>query len=598
MWIVNAPSRRDERGAVAVIFAICAVMIFGLAAMGVDLGNAMNRKKLTQNNADLAALAGAPSLPASDATGQDAVRQQVASWLNTNSVVSDGINSCRSDPSVTSVTAGDLGDGNKANGEVTFPTSDEVRVVSPPAKVTFGLANAIGFSDTCVQSVATAAIKSGGTGMAPYYATSNCDNGYQTLKSNAAGLTIPPSVPTLYANGDTNSSTLSSISPNQIPVATAPTDPASTVTLTGTNLGPGQVDQVGFFSSDYTTPPVIGTIASSPAQASGIVAVDVPYAVASVQDIWYVRVHSVSTPTTPGKWSSAAGSMPLIVGAAVLSCDPDAATGNFGSLNLPGWKNASGVNGVNDELAMNIAAGLKSPLSLTTYDGVPFPTDKCPAESSTSPTVISDNESDLQPNTNCVYTSTGLDTTAATEGFITEVGNGADHHDGKLIADTSQACTDLGRDDRYPLTDPKTGNTIDVNGDLLTCFFADPTTTINQAVTYSGSKPIFTQDIWNSPRFFLVPVFDTDPPGSKPYPIKRFVAGFITDQPSTASQDNMDTLSGSAQNGLFLSWKAGKPSLGALSVVFFPTSTLPDPPDGGPLVDYFGSGPKVAVLLN
>jgi hypothetical protein len=33
-------------------------------------------------------------------------------------------------------------------------------------------------------------------------------------------------------------------------------------------------------------------------------------------------------------------------------------------------------------------------------------------------------------------------------------------------------------------------------------------------------------------------------------------------------------------------------------VVFFPTSTLPDPPDGGPLVDYFGSGPKVATLLN
>jgi Flp pilus assembly protein TadG len=594
MWLMSRSNRRDEKGAVAVIFAICAVMIFGLAAMGVDLGNAMNRKKLTQNNADLAALAAAASLPASDAAGQTSVRQQVATWLNTNSVASDGINSCRSDPTVTSVSATDLGDGNGANGEVTFPTSDEVRVVSPPAKVTFGLANAIGFSDTCVQSVATAAIKSGGTGMAPYYATSSCDSSYQTLKSNAAGLTIPPSVPTLYANGDTNTSTLSSISPNQIPVATAPTDPVSTVTLTGTNLAPAQVDKVGFFSSDYTAPPVIGSIASSPAQASGIVAVDVPYAVASVQDIWYVRVHSPVTNT----WSSAAGSMPLIVGAAVLSCDPDAATGNFGSLNLPGWKYAAGVNGVNDELAMNIAAGLKSPLSLTSYNGVPFPTDKCPAESSTSPTVISDDESDLQPNTNCVDTSTGLDTTAATEGFITSVGSGSDQHDGKLKANTSKACTDLGRDDSYPLTDPKTGNTVNLNGDLLTCFFANSGTTINQAITYSGSSPLFTQDIWSSPRFFLVPVFDTDPPGAKPYPIKRFVAGFITDQPSTASRSNMGTLSGSAQNGLFLSWKAGKPTLGALSVVFFPTSTLPDPPDGGPLVDYFGSGPKVATLLN
>jgi Flp pilus assembly protein TadG len=149
----------SEQGAVAVIFAICAVMIFGLAAMGVDLGNAMNRKKLTQNNADLSALAGAASLPASGAAGQATVRQEVATWLNTNGVASDGINSCRSDPSVTSVSATDLADGNDANGEVTFPSSDEVRVVAPPAKVTFGLANAIGFSDTCVQSVATAAIK-------------------------------------------------------------------------------------------------------------------------------------------------------------------------------------------------------------------------------------------------------------------------------------------------------------------------------------------------------------------------------------------------------------------------------------------------------
>lgn len=586
-------SRRSERGAVAIIFAISALMIFGVAALGVDLGNAMNRKKLTQNNADLAALAGAGSLPASDATGQTTVRQKVANWLNTNAVVSDGINSCKG--SDTAVTAGDLSDGVVTNGEVTFPSSDEVRVVSPPAKVTFGLANAIGFSDTCVQSVATAAIKSGGTGMAPYYATSSCDIGYQTLKSNAAGLTIPPDVPTLFKNDETNTSTLDTISPTQIPVATAPTDPVSTITLTGTNLDAANVDKVGFFSSDFSATPQFGTIASSPAQAPGIIAVDVPYSVASVQDIWYVRVHSPVTDT----WSSVDdGTMPLIVGAAVLSCDPDAATGNFGSLNLPGWKNASGVNGVNDELAMNIAGGLKSPLMLTTYDGTPFPSADCPAEGSGSPTVISDNESDLQPDTNCVYTSTGLDTTAATEGFITSVGLGSDQRTGKLIADTSDPCTALGRNDRYPLTDSKTGNHVDVNGDLMTCFFTDPTTTIAQAITYGGTAPLFTQDIWKSPRFFLVPVFDTDPPGSKPYPIKRFVAGFITDQQSTANKGNMASLSGSAQGGLYLSWKGGKPTLGALSVVFFPTSTLPDPPDGGPLGDYIGSGPKKIVLEN
>jgi hypothetical protein len=579
-------TRRDDRGAVAVIFAISAVMIFGLAALGVDLGNAMNRKKLTQNAADLSALAGAEGLPAQD----DSTLQKVADYLNKNATATDGTDSCNPDGggpvTVDQLRSDDP--GGAANGEVTFPSADEIRVVSPAAKVTFGFANAIGISDTCVHSVATAAIKSGGTGMAPYYATSSCDLGIQTLKSNAAGLSVPPSVPTLAADSDTNTSTLSTISPTQIPVAAAPTDPVQTITLTGTNLDVANVDKVGFFNSDRTDAK-LGAIAANPAQAAGIVAVDVPFSVASVQDIWYVRVHSPITDT----WSARANAIPLIVGAAVLSCDPDAATGNFGSLNLPGWKNASGVNGVNDELAMNIAEGLKPPLLLTKYSGTPFPTGECPAEGPGSPTVISDNEADLQPDTNCVYTSTGLDTGAATNGFLTGIGT----QDGKLRASTSKACTDLGRNDHYDMTDPKTGNTIDVNGDLLTCYFTDPSTTIAQAIGHTGTNALFTQDIWTSPRFFLVPVFDNDPPGSKPYPIKRFVAGFIADQPTGATRSNMLENPGNTY-GLFLSWKGGKPSLGAIRVIFFPLSTLPPPPDGGPLTDYLGEGPKVITLTN
>jgi hypothetical protein len=373
----------------------------------------------------------------------------------------------------------------------------------------------------------------------------------------------------------------------------ASTDPVSTITITGSGLGTTAVDAVGFFNSDRTAPK-LGTIAASPAQADGVIAVDVPFAVASVQDVWYIRVRSA----VDGKWSSRAEALSLIVGSAKLSCDPDAATGNFGSLDLPGWKNASGVNGVNDELAMNIAGGLKSPLSLTTYKGTPFPTGVCPAESSSSPTVISDNESDLQPNTNCVYTSTGLDTTAATEGMLTSVGTGSDKRTGKLVADTSKACTDLGRNARYPITDDKTGKSLSLNGDLLTCFFKDTTTTVAQLTAYTGTDALLTQDIWNSPRFFLVPVFDTDPPGSKPYPIETFVGGFLTDQPTGATKANMYENTTQTQNGLVVTWKGGNPSLGAIRVVFFPLNALPNPPDGGPVVDYFGTGKKIITLTN
>lgn len=580
--------RRDDRGAIAVVFAICAVIMFGMAAMGVDLGNAMNRKKETQTSADFAALAGANGLPATDAT----TVQSVADYLNKNQAPTDGTDKCNTDTGP--VTAGDLTDGNLSNGEVTFPSTGRIKVVSPAAKVQFGLANAIGFSDTCVSSTATARIGSAGTGMAPYYATSTCDTGIQTLKSNASGLSIPPEVPQLYADGDTNPATLTGVSPTQIPLMAASTDPVSTLTITGTGLGPAAVDAVGFFNSDRTAPK-LGTIVASPAQADGIIAVNVPFEVASVQDVWYIRVRSA----VDGKWSSRSAALSLIVGSAVLSCDPNAATGNFGSLVLPGWKNASGVNGVNDELAMNIAAGLKPPLMLTTYKGTPFPTGVCPAESSTSPTVISDNESDLQPDTNCVYTSTGLDTTAATDGMLTSIGSGADQHEGKLAAaDTSKACTDLGRNTSYPITDPKTGNHVDVNGDLLTCFFKDTTTTVAQLIGYTGTDALVTQDIWNSPRFFLVPVFSTDPPGSKPYPIETFVAGFITDQPTGATKGNMYENTTQTDNGLVVAWKGGKPSLGAIRVIFFPLNALPNPPDGGPVTDYFGTGKKIITLTN
>ena len=52
-----------------------------------------------------------------------------------------------------------LTDGNEVNGEVTFPSGDtRIRVVSPAARVQFGMANVMGFDDTCVSSVSTARI--------------------------------------------------------------------------------------------------------------------------------------------------------------------------------------------------------------------------------------------------------------------------------------------------------------------------------------------------------------------------------------------------------------------------------------------------------
>ncbi len=58
---------RDDRGAVAVLTAVLAVLLFGMAALVVDLGIARDNRRQAQNTADSAALAAANALYATTA---------------------------------------------------------------------------------------------------------------------------------------------------------------------------------------------------------------------------------------------------------------------------------------------------------------------------------------------------------------------------------------------------------------------------------------------------------------------------------------------------------------------------------------------------
>ena len=60
-------SLRDDRGAVAVLTAVLAVVLFGMAALVVDLGMARDSRRQAQNTADAAALAAANALYATRA---------------------------------------------------------------------------------------------------------------------------------------------------------------------------------------------------------------------------------------------------------------------------------------------------------------------------------------------------------------------------------------------------------------------------------------------------------------------------------------------------------------------------------------------------
>jgi Flp pilus assembly protein TadG len=555
---------RDESGAVAIMVAILVVVLFSIAALGVDLGNAMNRKQVTQNSADFSALSGAHGLPDTSTL----TVQMVADTLNENVVSNDGGTECNANAGQP-VTTALLTDGIEANGEVTFPTgTTRIRVVSPATRVQFGLAAVMGYNSTCVSSVATARISSASIGMAPYYATDACDQGPQVLKSDAGGPSIPFSVPALANDAQTNTSVLSDTdpnpNPNQIPLQVVGAPDGPQVTLSGTNMGAANIDKVGFFSSDQSTIHEATPVAT-PAQTAGQVTVAVPNAVASYQDVWWLRVHNKDTNT----WSARSEARPLLVGEVTLSCDPNSSSGNFGSIDVP-W----GGNDLQD-LEKNIRDGIRSGTTLTKWTATPIPAaNTC----QTHPSGVISTDTLGKENTNCLQSVTGLKAQPAYDGYLKNPG-------GKLLVDTSPACTAAGRPTRGPYNE---------NSDVLSCFLANNTLKLSDAVGYSGSQPLFTQDIWESPRLLIVPKVQTDPNGTKWMPIVDFVPAFITDQPTGASKQ-YPLVTGSTDNGLVVEHPN---KLRAIRVFFFDMDALPTPPDGTPLQDYFGSGPKVVTMVN
>lgn len=153
--------RRRDDGAVAVVVAIMSIVLFGMGAMAVDLGNAWSRKRMTQTDADLAALAGAAQLPAGDSTSQGKACALAYEFLAKpgNLPSSDdgaGI------PLQTAYCS------SPSNGDITFPDSTHIRVVSPARQVDFGLAGILGFKNTSVYSVAVATVTSPKGKMLPF----------------------------------------------------------------------------------------------------------------------------------------------------------------------------------------------------------------------------------------------------------------------------------------------------------------------------------------------------------------------------------------------------------------------------------------------
>ncbi len=155
---------------------------------------------------------------------------------------------------VTAVTSAELTNGDLKDGEVRFnpdPTIEGLQVIAPQVQVDYGFAGVINssFNDVDVTADATVGVFSPGFGVMPVYAVSGCDWGNQAITDPASGAAA--SIPPLAYDGDTNATTLESLTPNEIALNAS----GISVTLSGKKFN--NTTKVGFFRADDTTPSAV-----------------------------------------------------------------------------------------------------------------------------------------------------------------------------------------------------------------------------------------------------------------------------------------------------------------------------------------------------
>lgn len=593
--------RRDERGAVAVLYAIVAVVLLAVAALAVDIGNTVSRKTNSQTQADFGALAAVPELSTTVSAGMTpptAVIDAIVEGLNNNQPQDDE-DSCWTTSPPTCVVAADLTDGVLANGEVTY-TDAGVRVTAPRARVDFGFANILGYDGTYVDADATVNVYSGGQRVMPMYGVDACSYGRQTLTDPANGQ-VTPVIPTLAHNSDTNNTELSAAT-----LLASDGSTISTVTLGSTGnklrLTASKWDKsryIGFFREDDPDPALVvrqGTfwlqgdatqtsLAPYDSNPSKTVELNIPDGVAATEAVWWIRVFDGTD--AAGTWSPTEEAIAIRVGGAVLECTAGSSDGNFGTLLFPRTDTVD-----SNFLPYNIMNGLQPPLTPTVHQwAVDNPTLAGPCSHGVDGAVESPKAPvALRRGTNCVDTDTGLPANAATEGLVT----GSGGNPGMLrTANTRTGCDPSGSSSNRI----EELNNVDYsfNNEVLTCYLTNSTTSLADIAdrNYAGGA-VLDKAIYDSPRFFWVPVLTDDPTsgGSGTYSIIDFRPAFITDEQATASAI-LGSHTATAENGL----EFGSNDVTKISVFFFHIDALPNEGTES-LIDFLGVGTPIVRLID
>jgi Flp pilus assembly protein TadG len=599
--------RRDEAGAIAVVVAISAGVLFAMAAMSVDLGNAWARQRASQTQADLAALAGGQLLPKGDIANQNAIAGVVAEYLNDNKI---------SDEQPTT-TVSSLQDGNQANGEIAFPTDNQLRVFAPLSDVDFGFGGIVGPDRVQVAKDGTAekrALTPRPDKILPMWLPATCVYGpvegdTDPHPSPAASPYYDPSTDGFAEN---DKFLVESVTPTTAPFGT---DPGSiTVVLRNTSNSSAIT---GFLRIAFTFGPptswaahttvyaVPGGSQTIPKDGTLSVTVATSSELTNTVGDWEVwglvsatntaipapGVHTFSADVGPPTAAPGAEAQPKVYtvtgGGGEVGCD-DAERGNFGQLDSP----RTGMTALNKIYGYNIALGLDHKLkefepSVALAGGVDI---------TTSPECFSDGnpagaqiDNAVRNGNNCVYVQSGNDPSYLTDGLLAGVSGGPEgNQPGRLFsAPTSDLCTENG-DKRAPeKADDGQFPWSDINRDTLSCFLK-PGVELEDIAKDGADFDLVDQSIEESPRFFYVPiVYSLDRADKKYIAIKQFAPVFLTDE--TIDEEATE------DNGVQMN--AGGTQVFAVQVFAFNFNAIPVDPSGDD-VEWFEGGRAVVRLVD
>lgn len=547
-----ARRRRDESGTVAVMVAVMCMVILGMSAVAIDVGQVYAKRASLQSAVDQAVLAAAAELDGTTTCTPGAI-DAAKSYIISNWTDQGG------DPKAI----GDIDLGGTATDGNGFMNCNRWRVDlwAPTARVNLGLAKAV-TDETEIQVPAHAAaeIRSPRLGTLPFYATPSCSNGLQVLSTDSSGHSTPPVIPLTPFSSPTNTSDLTALSVGNTPTGTA----VPSLVITGTNFT--GVTAVGFTTGSGDHFQVDVGSGATINSATKITVAPVPSGVTDLPDIWYVRV------LKGGLWStndgnSTTGVEKFTVGDEKLYC-MDSVSGNFGSLAI---ERTPAISNPNTLISLNVALGVDHELS--TMPGAPSAPNLCNGVSGAIKAPID--------GQNCLETDTGLPANSLEEGMIT----GINGYPGRL---------------KKPATSPCTRSNVTVSGhslndDVLSCFFTNSTIRVGDVTnaSYTG-EPVISPAIFDSPRFVWVPLITSPPSGKKDVSIQGFKPGFITDQPASGTK-GAPGATVTTPNGLTLSGtKVREMKIWFINANALPASTTPS----GTEVAYRGSGAKVIVLVD